>query len=176
MSSGADAIGDEGGPSDPGSHELVAAVAERLTARGLTLGVAESCTGGLVTARLTDRPGASEFLVGGVVAYANHIKRSLLDVSARTLETDGAVSEATARAMARGVRGATGARVGLSVTGVAGPGGGTPPTPVGTVWWAAALGDSVRAEHARFPGDRRQIRERSVRAALELLQVCLDDG
>src|SRR5690606_10080345 len=118
-------------------EDLVDAVARELTARALTLSLAESCTGGLIAKRLTDRPGASDFLFGGVVAYANGAKERFLDVEHETLARYGAVSEETVREMAEGVLRASRTDAALAVTGVAGPGGGTPEKPGGTVWIAA---------------------------------------
>lgn len=155
---------------------LVARVGERLVQRGLHLATAESCTGGMLAARLTDAPGASRFLAGGVVSYADAAKVSLLGVRPQTLAAYGAVSEQVAREMAQGARAAVDAGVGVAVTGVAGPGGGTPDKPVGTVWIAAAVGGSMRVELHRFAGDRGAVREQSVRAALELLDLVLKEA
>ncbi len=147
---------------------LEAVLGRLLVARGLTVAVAESCTGGLVLHRLTNVSGASAYVVGGVVAYANEVKRQRLGVEARALEQEGAVSETVARQMARGVRKRLGADLGISTTGVAGPSGGTPEKPVGTVWIACAdaAGDVARA--FRFGGDRATNKELSTTAALEL--------
>ncbi len=148
---------------------LERAALEELRAQGKTLATAESCTGGLLGGRITDVPGSSSVYLGGVVAYANDVKTSQLDVARATIEAHGAVSEAVARAMAEGVRSGLGADVGVSVTGVAGPGGGTPVNPVGSVWIAVADADGTVARHFLFPGSREMIRERSVAKALELL-------
>jgi nicotinamide-nucleotide amidase len=118
------AVGDEG---------LEETVGRLLRARGLTLALAESCTGGLIGDRITDVPGSSDYFRLGVAAYADEVKQAVLGIPARTLEAHGAVSPETARAMAEGARRAAGADVGLSTTGVAGPGGGSPEKPVGTV-------------------------------------------
>lgn len=157
---------------DPWSYEgpdLVDDVAEALLAQGLRLATAESCTGGLVGKRLTDRPGSSAWYVGGVVAYHNDLKRALLDVPLPVLEEHGAVSEVVARAMASGAARRLAAEAAVAVTGVAGPGGGSPDKPVGTVWIAARVGEREVAELARLPGDRHDVRERSAQAALFLL-------
>jgi len=150
-------------------------VRERLEARRLLLVTAESCTGGMLAARLTDAPGASGFLAGGVVAYADDAKVRLLGVRPETLAAYGAVSEPVALAMARGALTASGADVAIAITGVAGPGGGTAEKPVGTVWIAAVIGERYEARHHRFAGDRASIREASVDAALAMLERMLGD-
>jgi PncC family amidohydrolase len=155
--------------------DLMERVVERLVARGLRLATAESCTGGLLTARLTDPPGASRFLAGGAVSYADEAKVRLLGVRPETLAAYGAVSEQVAREMAEGASAALGAEVGVAITGVAGPGGGTAEKPVGTVWIAATLEGATRAERHHFGGDRAMVRERSVQAALELLDSLLTE-
>ena len=129
-------------------------VGELLVEQGATLALAESCTGGAIAARLTSAPGASRFLQGGVVAYCNSVKETVLGVAPATLEADGAVSEAVALQMARGVRERLGADVGLSTTGVAGPTGGTEDKPVGTVWIGYADGEGERAVRLQFTTDR----------------------
>lgn len=149
--------------------DLADAVAERMRAAGATLAAAESCTGGLIAQRLTDRAGASDFFVGGVVAYSNAAKAALLDVDAADIERDGAVSESVVRAMARGAAAGFGSDCAIAVTGVAGPGGGTEEKPVGTVWIAALVRDRVEARLLRLPGDRAEVRERTAQAALALL-------
>jgi nicotinamide-nucleotide amidase len=152
-----------------GEDDLADAVAGLLTTRGLTLAVAESCTGGLIAKRLTDRPGASAYLLAGVVAYANEAKRRFLGVRSSTLEAHGAVSAETAREMAEGARREAGADTAVAVTGIAGPSGGTPAKPVGTVWIAAAVGERIETRRHHFGGDRSEIRERAAQAALALL-------
>ncbi|MBI4546312.1 MAG: competence/damage-inducible protein A [Gemmatimonadetes bacterium] len=149
-----------------GDEDLADAVALECTERGLTLAVAESCTGGLIARRLTDRPGASAFLLAGIVPYANSAKESLLGVQPRTLRDHGAVSGEAVREMAEGARRVSGADAAIAVTGIAGPSGGTPAKPVGLVWLAAAVRDAVRIESHRFLGDRLEIRERAAQAAL----------
>ena len=153
---------------------LVERVGDRLMARGQRLALAESCTGGMVSARLTDRPGASRFLVAGLVAYSNEAKEALLGVRRETLMAHGAVSEAVALEMLDGVRRRTGTEAAIAVTGIAGPDGGTPEKPVGTVWIGAALGSETRARLFRFDGDRAQVRESATQAALVLLSELLD--
>ena len=155
---------------------LASRLADRLTGRGETLVVAESCTGGLLGARLTDEGGASRFFLAGLTTYSNEAKTSLLGVPEPLLEAHGAVSEEVARAMATGARSRTGATASLAITGVAGPGGGTPAKPVGTVWIAASLGDAITARRFSFPGDRPDIREAAVREALIMLESLLDAG
>jgi nicotinamide-nucleotide amidase len=141
--------------------------------RGLTLATAESCTGGLVAARLTGIPGSSRVFRGGVVAYSDEVKRSELGVSPELLERHGAVSPEVAAAMARGARARLGADVAVSVTGVAGPGGGTPAKPVGLVYLHVEGPDGGRGREFSFPGDRASIRARSVVGALHLVRRLL---
>jgi competence/damage-inducible protein CinA-like protein len=142
-------------------------------ARGLTLATAESCTGGLVAARLTSVPGSSEVVLGGVVAYADGVKEVELDVPQTMLREHGAVSAEVARAMASGVRARLGADVGVSVTGIAGPGGGTPEKPVGLVHVHAEAPWGGLDRELEFPGDRQSIRARSVVIALHLVRTLL---
>lgn len=153
-----------------GQETLPGNVARLLTDAGLTLALAESCTGGLVTQMLTDIPGASRFLERGAVTYANSAKRDWLQVPEELLNTEGAVSKACARAMARGIRRAAGTDLGLAVTGIAGPDGGTPDKPVGTVFLALSDSDEERVQGYRFSGDREQIRRISACMALEWLR------
>jgi nicotinamide-nucleotide amidase len=149
--------------------DLVEAVANALEGSGRTLAVAESCTGGLIAKRLTDRSGSSRWFQGGVVAYADRAKVEQLGVPADVLARVGAVSEETARAMAEGAARAFGADAGIGITGIAGPTGGTAEKPVGTVWYAVAIGGTTAAEKRVFLGDREAVRERSAQAALNLL-------
>ena len=130
--------------------------------------VAESCTGGMLGMRLTAVPGSSRSVVGGVIAYDNAVKVRDLGVREATLAAHGAVSEETAREMASGVRARLGVDVGVSVTGVAGPDGGTPDKPVGTVWVAVDVRGEVQACRVSTIGDRHEIRQRSTQAALAL--------
>jgi len=142
--------------------------------RALTLASAESCTGGLVAARLTEVPGSSEVFLGGVVAYADAVKRDELGVSEAVLAAHGAVSAETAAAMAEGVRRRLGADVGVAVTGVAGPGGGTEEKPVGLVFFHAAGPEGEEALRFELPGDREWIRMRSAVTALHLVRRLLE--
>ena len=139
-------------------------------ARGLTLATAESCTGGLVAARLTGIPGASDVFLGGVVAYANGVKEAELGVPAELIEEHGAVSPEVAAAMARGARERLGADVAVAVTGIAGPDGGTPEKPVGLVYLHVDGPDGGRGREFTFPGDRASIRARSTVGALHLVR------
>ena len=142
----------------------------RLAVSGFTLAVAESCTGGLVAHRLTEVPGSSSYFMEGIVTYSNEAKTRLLGVPEELIEERGAVSAQVAEAMAEGVKRRAGTDFGLSVTGVAGPGGGTDEKPVGLVY--IALSDDAHTEHRRLmlPGDRHLIRWRSSQAALDLLR------
>lgn len=149
-------------------------IADALLANGARLAVAESCTGGLLGARLTALAGASSWFRGGVIAYDNAVKRNALGVSEEILDRDGAVSVACAAAMAEGVRTRLDATWGISITGIAGPGGGTPGKPVGTVMIGCAGPDGTAVDTHRFRGDRTLIRERSAVAALHLVRMRLD--
>jgi nicotinamide-nucleotide amidase len=150
--------------------DLPEVVLDGLRQRRQTLAVAESCTGGLLSAHLTDVPGASEVFLGGVVSYSNDAKEHLVDVSHEVLVEHGAVSEEVARAMAEGVRARFGSDWGAGITGIAGPTGGTEEKPVGLVHWAVAGPDGVSAKHHVFLGDRSIVRVWSLNAALDLLR------
>ena len=143
-------------------------------ARGLTLATAESCTGGMVAARLTSVPGSSDVFVGGVVAYANTVKASELGVAQEVLDQHGAVSAETAAAMAHGVRARLGVDIGVAVTGVAGPGGGTEEKPVGLVFVHVVGPDGEEARRTELPGDREMIRGRATAASLHLVRRLLE--
>jgi nicotinamide-nucleotide amidase len=149
---------------------LEGVVGELLRRSGKTLALAESCTGGLLAGRLTDVAGSSDYFLGGAVTYANAAKAELVGVSAGTLERFGAVSEETAREMALGARLRFGASIGLSVTGIAGPGGGTPEKPVGTVHLALDDGGTRLHQRLLMPGDRALVRRWSTSAALSMLR------
>jgi len=154
--------------------DLAGVVLEQLRASGRRLAAAESCTGGLVGARLTAIPGASDVFAGGIVAYDDAVKRALLDVPADVLAAHGAVSEEVVRAMAAGARQRFDVAASVAVTGIAGPAGGTPEKPVGTVWLAASVDGDTRALRRVFPGDRDEIRRRSAQAVLDLLRRQLE--
>jgi nicotinamide-nucleotide amidase len=150
-----------------------ALVLDLCRAQGWTLGTAESCTGGLVAARLTSVPGSSDVFAGGVVAYANAVKEAELGVTAEVLAAHGAVSAEAAAAMASGVRARLGVDVGIAVTGIAGPGGGTAEKPVGLVYLHAETPVGSRGLEFSFPSDRRTVRARATVAALHLARRLL---
>ena len=138
---------------------------------GITLSAAESCTGGMVGMLLTSVPGSSEWFAGGIIAYSNSFKTTVLGISSSLIETEGAVSRETAVAMAAGIRKLTGSDISISVTGIAGPGGGSSEKPVGTVWMAVCSSHSVSAEMKRFAGDRDVVRRKA--ADYLLAKLCL---
>ena len=148
-------------------------VASMLIEQGLSVAVAESCTGGLMLGRLTDRPGSSAYVRGGIVAYANDVKVGVAGVPAELVERHGAVSEEVALALAQGARKVLGADIGIGVTGVAGPGGGTEEKPVGTVWLALVRPGGQITRRADQRGSRADIRERSTTSAMHLLRRLL---
>jgi nicotinamide-nucleotide amidase len=156
--------------------ETAALVLRLLRERGLTLVTAESCTGGLVGARLTDVPGSSDVYLGGVVAYSDDVKRVQLGVPAETLAAHGAVSAEAAAAMAEGVRDRLGADVAVSVTGIAGPDGGTEEKPVGLVYLHASGPMGARSLRFDFPGDRETVRGRAAVGALHLVRRLVTDS
>jgi nicotinamide-nucleotide amidase len=159
---------------DGRSMEVV--VGDALRDRGWHIAVAESCTAGMVLARLTDVPGSSAWVVGGIVAYDDEVKRRELGVPAGLLASHGAVSEPVARAMAEGVRTRLGADIGVSVTGIAGPTGGSEAKPVGTVVIALAGPDGTEARTFLFVGDRPMVRTQSVLAALNMVRTKTTSG
>ncbi|MBI4115837.1 MAG: CinA family nicotinamide mononucleotide deamidase-related protein [Candidatus Omnitrophica bacterium] len=156
-------------------ESMESVIGRKLRSKGLTLSLAESCTGGLVAEILTRVPGASDYLVGSVVAYSNKVKTHTLNVSKKIIETRGAVSEESARAMAKGVRAAFNTDLGISITGIAGPSGGTKTKPVGLVYIAIDSGKKNRAWKEFFRGDREQIRARAAKKALEYLWRWLEN-
>jgi len=156
-----------------GDTDLAAVVLDLSRARRITIAVAESCTGGMLGERLTAVPGSSDVMLGGVIAYDNAVKRSLLGVSEAMLVQHGAVSEEVSRAMATGARRALKVEAALAITGIAGPGGGSADKPVGTVWLALDLQGRTEAVLLRLWGDRQEIRQRSAQGALNLLRRAL---
>ena len=153
--------------------ELTVRLAELMQGRGLMLATAESCTGGMIAAACTDLAGSSAWFERGFVSYSNAAKTQLLGVPADCIASHGAVSEPVARAMAQGALTHSAAQVAVAVTGVAGPGGGSPDKPVGTVWIAWAMADQVRAERMQFSGDRAAVRQATVEHALRGLVTLL---
>lgn len=157
-------------------HALAQDVGQACLVRGWTLTAAESCTGGLLLSTLTDISGSSRYVMGGVVAYHNALKRDLLGVSEAILAQEGAVSEACARQMAQGVRALIPADVGMSVTGIAGPDGGTPAKPVGLVYLGLAWGERVEVTRHIWQGDREANKRASVYAMLLRLLALLEEA
>ena len=145
-------------------------VSRELTWHGATIAVAESCTGGMLGERLTRLPGSSAHFLGGVISYGNELKSAWLDVPRDLIESKGAVSAEVAQAMAEGARKRSGATLGLSITGIAGPTGGTAEKPVGTVHIALAYPDGVQEKAFRFPGDRDRVRGQATMAALDMVR------
>ncbi len=156
------------------NETLETTIGKLLRARGLRLATAESCTGGLIGDRITNTAGSSDYFLGGIIAYANEIKQGVLGVSGAALEAHGAVSEPVALAMARGACRVLGADIALSVTGVAGPGGGTAAKPVGLTWIGLSAPDGTWAHKFIWDGTRTENKAASAQAALELLQGYLE--
>ena len=156
--------------------DLVGAIREHLTARELTIGTAESCTGGRIAARLSARAGASTTFAGSIVAYDNAVKTRLLGVARQTLEAHGAVSEPVVTQMVRGAIAALGCDVAIATSGIAGPGGGTPDKPVGTIWVAAGSAERVVTRRLSLGNDRSTNIERTANAGLDLLRRFLVMG
>ena len=152
---------------------LAAGVIKNFRDRGLSLSLAESCTGGMISAALTGIPGASDIFWGSAVTYINSAKENILGVSPSTLEKHGAVSEECAREMAEGSRRIYGADIAMSVTGIAGPGGGSDEKPVGTVWFGFSSEKGTEAVCCRFDGGRDDIRRRTTERVLScLIEKC----
>lgn len=147
-----------------------------LREKGLKIGLAESCTGGLIADRITDVPGASDYFDLGIVSYGNQTKEAFLSVPHEVLERTGAVSAEVAKLMAEGVRIAGQAHIGLSVTGIAGPGGGRPDKPVGTVYIGLSTGEEIFVRKFLFAGSRREIKAQTSEEALKLLYEYLEGG
>lgn len=155
-------------PTDADLQRLAEHLGDRLGAAGLRLATAESCTGGWVAKVVTDVAGSSRWFERGFITYTNESKQDLLDVPAATLATEGAVSEATVAAMARGALAHSRAQLSCAISGIAGPGGATPGKPVGLVWFAWAVeGSDVRTEQRIFAGDREAVRRQAVAHALQ---------
>jgi nicotinamide-nucleotide amidase len=152
---------------------LEVAVVRMLREARMTLATAESCTGGLLAKRVTDVPGSSDVFLGGVVAYSNEAKVALLGVPADRIATHGAVSREVAEALAVGARSRFGADIGVGITGIAGPGGGTPEKPVGLVWLAIATANGVESEATTYIGIRADIRTKATQTALTRLRDCV---
>jgi nicotinamide-nucleotide amidase len=152
------------------------AVGEELARRGETICCGESCTGGLLAQMLTEVPGSSRWTLGAFVTYSNALKESALDVPRDLLQQHGAVSEPVVRSMAEGARERSGATWSVAVTGVAGPDGGTPEKPVGTVWLALCGPSGTSARRVHYRGDRSQVRLQSAYGALQLLREALGPG
>jgi nicotinamide-nucleotide amidase len=150
-------------------NDKVLRLAQALRDKGWMLATAESCTGGLIAAACTDIAGSSDWFERGFVTYSNQAKTDLLDVDAALIEAHGAVSEVVARAMAFGAVRHSNAQVGIAVTGVAGPGGGSPDKPVGTVWFGFMVDGLLASEMRRFEGDRAAVRAATVQHALQRL-------
>jgi nicotinamide-nucleotide amidase len=154
-------------------RNLEAVVGELLRERGMSIAVAESCTGGLLASRLTDVPGSSDYVERGVVCYSNRAKTELVSVPPALIDEHGAVSEPVARAMAHGIRAAAGTDVGIGITGIAGPGGGSEQKPVGTVAVAVVAGDDTRVRTFHFLGGREMVKFQAAQAAMNMLRLML---
>ncbi|MCY3936457.1 MAG: CinA family protein [Chloroflexi bacterium] len=148
---------------------LAVAAGEALRGQGWTVATAESCTGGLLTSWLTDVAGSSDYVLGGIVAYADEAKVKLLGVREATIEKHGAVSAACAREMAQGAQRQLGATIAVSITGIAGPGGATPSKPVGLTYIGAARGRDLIVERHNFAGERGEIKQAAAQAAMRLI-------
>lgn len=148
-------------------------IAKILTEKNLTISVAESCTGGLISSALTDIPGSSKYFILGVIAYSNDMKIKLLNVLEETILKHGAVSKETALEMANNIRHLGKTNIGIGITGIAGPEGGEPSKPVGTIFISVAVGHHLYFKKFIFKGGRLKIRKKAAEAALELLHECL---
>jgi len=155
-------------------RSLEQVVGDALRTRGWRIAAAESCTGGLLMGRLTEVPGSSAWTIGGVVAYDDEVKRRDLGVPAEMLAEHGAVSEPVAIAMAEGIRGRFAAEIGVGITGIAGPGGGSAAKPVGLVVIAVVTPSAQMVRTLNFPGDRAAVRQHSTAAALDMVRRALD--
>ena len=157
-------------------HKLSETVGKLMKERKLTLGLAESCTGGSIASLVTDIPGSSEYFDSGVVSYSNEAKIELLDVDEGIIKVHGAVSRECAIAMAEGLRKNRGVSISISVTGIAGPGGGSLQKPVGTVYVALSSADGTKAEHHNFTGGRNEVRGKTAERALQMLREFLESS
>lgn len=158
------------------SYTILKRVSRTLITRGLTLSVCESCTGGMLGCMITSRSGSSAYFFGGIIAYANTVKKRLVGVRSRTLLASGAVSSRTAREMAQRVRRLTGSDIGVGITGIAGPTGGTRSKPVGLVYVAAAGKNACLVKRFQFRGTRISIRKKACIGALQTLKALLYKG
>lgn len=155
---------------------LAVYLGERLSAKHWRIATAESCTGGGVAAAITSIAGSSDWFGYGVVTYANEAKQQLLGVSEQSLAVDGAVSEAVVRQMVAGILGLSGAEIGVAVSGIAGPGGGTKEKPVGGVWFAWGIkGEETLTEYRQFSGDRQAVQQQAIIRALQGAVDCLGE-
>ena len=161
--------------TEEGPGSLEGDVVRLMSENNLTLCTAESCTGGMLGARIVNVPGASDVFKAGFVTYSNKAKRKFLNVKKKTLKVHGAVSEKTAKEMAKGAMKAAGTDAAVSTTGIAGPGGGTPEKPVGLVYICAVVGKRVCVKECRFSGSRSEIRQSTVETALTMLRTAVMD-
>ncbi|MBZ2167512.1 nicotinamide-nucleotide amidase [Marinobacter sp. F4216] len=163
--------------SDQELSQAAARLGELLESQAQTIVTAESCTGGWVAKALTDRAGSSAYVLGGLVTYSNEAKHDWLKVTSESLNKHGAVSEPVVREMVAGALAASGANVAVAISGVAGPGGGSPDKPVGTVWFAwGSNADSTQAVLKQFQGDRDQVRRQAVLFALQQVHDYLQEA
>jgi nicotinamide-nucleotide amidase len=158
------------------SESLEKQLGDALRKNNLTISVAESCTGGLISHRITNIPGSSEYFDRGVITYSNKAKMDLLEVTKLILDSFGAVSEETAKAMAIGVKNLANSDIGLAVTGIAGPSGGTPAKPVGLVYISCTTAKSTTVREFRFSGSRGEIKDQTSEEALKLVMGLLDQN
>jgi PncC family amidohydrolase len=156
-------------------RELLEETGTLLKKKGWTISIAESCTGGLIGSLLTSIPGSSDYFAGGIIAYSNEVKKKLLSVSSQTLDEFGAVSEETVREMVHGVKKLLKTDVGISVSGIAGPAGGSKNKPVGTVILGVDIPQKIITNILNLKGDRNKIRERAATEALEMLKNLLEE-
>jgi len=160
----------EGDSYVEGENSLEIVVGELLVSKGITIATAESCTGGLLAGKLINYPGISSVFMEGVITYSNEAKMARLNVKKETLDSYGAVSKETAAEMALGIAKAAATDIGISITGIAGPGGGTEEKPVGLVYVGLYIKGKVKTKELRLSGDRQKVRNRTVMMALDLLR------